>query len=44
MLQIVKNAGYTSYIGIEYEGTNDDEDKGIQLTKELLVKAAKEVK
>ncbi|WP_109098025.1 sugar phosphate isomerase/epimerase [Aquimarina sp. AU58] len=44
MLQIVKNAGYTGYIGIEYEGTNDNEDKGIQLTKELLVKAAKEVK
>lgn len=44
MLQIVKNAGYTGYIGIEYEGTNDDEDKGIQLTKELLIKTARELK
>jgi len=43
MLQLVKDADYTGHIGIEYEGPDDDEDKGIRLTKELLIKAAKEV-
>lgn len=38
MLKIVKRAGYTGYIGVEYEGPNDDEDQGIRLTKELLIK------
>lgn len=44
MLQIVKDAGYTGHIGIEYEGADNDEDKGIRKTKELLIKAAKKVK
>lgn len=43
MLRIVKDAGYQGYIGIEYEGPDADEDKGIRLTKELLIKAAKEL-
>ena len=37
MLKIVKEFGYTGYIGIEYEGPN--EDKGIMATKKLLEKA-----
>jgi len=36
MLQIVKDAGYTGYIGIEYEGSNLSEMEGIQATKALL--------
>jgi sugar phosphate isomerase/epimerase len=36
MLQIVKKAGYTGYIGIEYEGEKLSEDEGIRATKALL--------
>ena len=43
MLQLVKDAGYTGHIGIEYEGPDPDEDKGIHLTKALLLNAAKKV-
>lgn len=38
MLQIVKDAGYTGYIGIEYEGSNLSETEGIRATKQLLEK------
>jgi sugar phosphate isomerase/epimerase len=38
MLQIVKQAGYTGYIGIEYEGSKVSEEEGIRLTKQLLEK------
>lgn len=41
MLQIVKDAGYTSYIGIEYEGSKLPEDEGIRATKALLERAGK---
>ncbi len=44
MLQIIKNAGYSGYIGIEYEGPNANEDMGIVQTKKLLLKVANEVK
>ncbi|MFK5971744.1 MAG: sugar phosphate isomerase/epimerase family protein [Flavobacteriaceae bacterium] len=43
MLQIVKDAGYTSYIGVEYEGSELSEEAGIIATRDLLVKAAKEL-
>jgi len=36
MLNIVKTAGYRSYIGVEYEGSNLDEYAGIHATKKLL--------
>jgi len=36
ILSIVKAAGYTGYIGIEYEGETLDEDEGIRKTKALL--------
>ncbi|RAJ05041.1 sugar phosphate isomerase/epimerase [Chitinophaga skermanii] len=38
MLKIVKDAGYTGHIGIEYEGTAVSEEEGIKLTKALLIK------
>ena len=37
MLKIIKHAGYTGYIGIEYEGAGD-EDSGVMATKELLLR------
>lgn len=43
MLSIVKQAGYTGYIGVEYEGSEISEEAGIIATKELLLKAAKEI-
>jgi len=36
ILSIVKAAGYTGYIGIEYEGNALAEDEGIKATKALL--------
>ncbi len=38
MLTIVKAAGYTGHIGIEYEGEKLSEDEGIRATKALLEK------
>jgi len=40
MLQIVKDAGYTGFIGVEYEGENLSEEEGIIATKNLLLKSA----
>jgi hypothetical protein len=36
MLAIVKKAGYTGHIGIEYEGPKLSEEEGIRATKALL--------
>lgn len=38
ILSIVKNAGFTGFIGIEYEGEKLAEEEGIRKTKELLLK------
>ncbi len=38
MMNIVLNAGYNGYVGIEYEGSKLDEMAGIQSTKDLLEK------
>lgn len=43
LLQIVKDAGYTGHIGIEYEGSDLSEPDGIMATKELLISAGAEV-
>lgn len=41
MLQIIKDANYTGFIGIEYEGSGLSPEEGIMATKELLVEAGK---
>ena len=38
MMNIVLDAGYSGYVGIEYEGSKLDEMAGIQATKDLLEK------
>ncbi len=38
MIQIVKDARYSGYIGVEYEGNELGEQEGIQATKALLEK------
>ncbi len=43
MLQIVKDAGYTGYIGIEYEGDELSEEEGIKATKLLLERVGAEL-
>ncbi len=42
MLQVIKDAGYTGYIGVEFEG-EANEEAGILATKNLLIKAAKKI-
>ncbi|MCF8274046.1 MAG: sugar phosphate isomerase/epimerase [Flavobacteriaceae bacterium] len=37
ILQLVKESGYTNFIGVEYEGTRLNEKEGIIATKELLL-------
>ena len=44
MLGIVKKAGYTGHIGVEYEGSRLGEEEGIKATKALLLKAAAQLK
>jgi sugar phosphate isomerase/epimerase len=44
MLQIVKDAGYKGFVGVEYEGSRLDETAGTKATKDLLLTAAKQVK
>lgn len=43
MMQIVKDAGYTGYVGIEYEGTNLPEVVGVKATHALLKRVAREL-
>lgn len=43
MLQIVKDAGYHDYVGIEYEGTGLTPEEGINATRDLLIKAANQL-
>lgn len=44
MLQIIKDAGYKGFVGVEYEGSRLDETAGTKATRDLLLKIAKEVK
>jgi len=41
MLQLVKDANYTGFVGVEYEGERLGEEEGIKATKELLISASK---
>jgi sugar phosphate isomerase/epimerase len=43
LLPIVKEAGYTGHIGIEYEGTKLSEPDGIKATKALLEKVGLQI-
>ena len=41
MLQIVKAAGYSGFIGVEYEGSELGEEDGIIATRDLILREAK---
>ena len=43
LLQTVKDAGYTGFVGVEYEGSILDEEAGIKATKDLMIRVAKEL-
>lgn len=43
MLQIVKDAKYTGFIGVEYEGSRLGEIEGVIATKNLLLSTAKQL-
>jgi len=43
ILKIVKDAGYTGFIGVEYEGSALSEEEGIIATRDLLIKVGKEL-
>jgi sugar phosphate isomerase/epimerase len=43
MLQIVRDAGYRGYVGIEFEGRGIEEAAGIQATKKLLERVRAEL-
>lgn len=43
MLQMVKDAGYKGYVGIEYEGKDLSEEEGIKATKLLLERVGAEL-
>lgn len=43
MMRIVKNAGFSGYIGIEYEGDKLGEEEGIKKTKALLERVSKSI-
>lgn len=43
MMKLVKDAGYTGYVSVEYEEDGPGERKGIETTKQLLLKTAQEL-
>lgn len=43
LMKIVKDAGYTGYVGIEYEGNELGEEEGIVATKNLLIRVGREL-
>ena len=43
MLQIVKEAGYSGYIGVEYEGSILPATEGVKQTKNLLLRIGKQL-
>jgi sugar phosphate isomerase/epimerase len=44
MMRVVKDGGYTGYIGVEFEGESMTELEGIEATRRLILKAADQLK
>lgn len=44
ILKLVKDSGYTGYIGVEFEGKRLSEREGIERTRDLLFKSANSLK
>ena len=43
MMQIVKDAGFEGFVGIEYEGDRMSEEEGIRATRDLLIRVRSEM-
>lgn len=43
VMKMVKEVGYTGFVGVEFEGDGVSEDKGIELTRDLLIKVGKQI-
>jgi sugar phosphate isomerase/epimerase len=43
IMKIVKDAGFSGYVGIEFEGSELSPEDGIRATKKLLEKVGKEL-
>jgi sugar phosphate isomerase/epimerase len=43
VMKMVKESGYTGFVGVEYEGSNVPEEEGIKLTRDLLIKVGKQL-
>lgn len=43
IMKMVKDVGYTGFVGIEYEGSEHPEEKGIELTRDLLIKVGRQL-
>lgn len=43
VMKMVKDIGYKGFVGVEFEGSNVSEDKGIKLTRDLLIKVGKQL-
>lgn len=43
VMKMVKEVGYTGFVGVEFEGDGVSEDKGVELTRDLLIKVGKQL-
>tara|TARA_R110002049_G_scaffold308754_1_gene513877 strand:+ start:14136 stop:15092 length:957 start_codon:yes stop_codon:yes gene_type:complete len=43
VMKMVKEAGYTGFVGVEFEGSDVPETKGIELTRDLLIKVGNQI-
>lgn len=43
IMKMVKEIGYTGFVGIEFEGSKVSEAEGIKLTRDLLIKVGKQL-
>lgn len=43
MIKMVKESGYNGFIGVEYEGNILSEEKGIEATRDLLIRVGKQL-
>ncbi|WP_299669526.1 sugar phosphate isomerase/epimerase [uncultured Polaribacter sp.] len=43
VMKMVKESGYNGFVGVEYEGKTLSEEKGIQFTRDLLIRVGKQL-
>lgn len=43
VMKMVKDIGYKGFVGVEFEGIKISEDKGIELTRDLLIKVGNQL-